>query len=749
MRQVVLTLNSLRVLIDESPIMHSVLSGSRLNSVDVLAVEVDEILYVLHRRDKVDDRRIIVMLRNNRIWPKEVNQAEQYILERMYQLGQLAERETVRIPPAWGQHKYDNLVEFYACDRDLSQTALRWIAEIQQSAPRDVCYWMLTVGPQKAHLEEFSASESEYVAAIASWPSAYTQARAVFRESGPSAELQGADVDLPVSDFAGVTQNLSRIEWLSRLTSQQLDFVSRPVLHAIKLRGPAGTGKTLTLELKALHEIDEARKRGDLRRILFVTHSWALADEVDVDVRSLSEWGPPDELTVMPLLTLAQYILPPERKSTFALVGEDSLAGKKAELDRIDTVIEEFLHGDWVSFRDEVSQPLRSRLESVDPADRSALIWDCMIEFDCVLGADGIFPGFGAETRYLHLPRISWMMPLPSDADKLLVLNLYSKYMTKLESNEQCTSGQYVNDFLNYLETNAWNVRRVKDGYDLIFVDEFHLFNFQERQLLRYLMRSREDYPKILMALDPKQSPWGVYSELEDAEPSSRPERFEDELGLVSSVDLATVHRFSPEILQLVKDLDRQFPNLDLGADWGRGMADMTSSADSGPIPIVVRSGSQQAEVIDVYEEMRSHRAAGTRGQLAVAIVDRAKFGPFRAVAIAFSKNTGMKVSIIESRDDAEGTQYRHRGILMGPAEYLAGLQFDSVIVAGLPDSGSGFANLGYRRMRFLSLLYLAITRARREVRIFVNDDYGGVPEVLQVAADKGYVVLSRGRTLS
>ena len=302
MRQIVFTLNSLQVMIDESPIVHSVLSGGRLKSADVLAVEVNDILYMMHRTDKVDDRRIIVMLSNNRIWPKEANQTEQYILERMYQLGKLAERKNVRIPPAWGQHKYNNLVEFYACERDLSQVALRWIAEIQQPAPHDVCYWLLTVGPQKTHLEEFSASEREYAAAIASWPSAYTQAKAIFRENASSAELQGADVDLPVSDFAGVTQNLSRIEWLSRLTSQQLDFISQSVPHAIKLRGPAGTGKTLTLELKALHEIDEARKHGDLRRILFVTHSWALADEVDTDIRALSESEPPDELTIMPLL---------------------------------------------------------------------------------------------------------------------------------------------------------------------------------------------------------------------------------------------------------------------------------------------------------------------------------------------------------------------------------------------------------------------------------------------------------------
>jgi hypothetical protein len=752
MRQVVFTLDSLQVLIEESPVVHSMLSGSQASSQDVLAVEIDDTLYVLHKKDKVDARRIIVLLRNGRMWPKEVNQAEQHILERMYQLGQLAGRENVWIPPAWApqSHKYNNLLEFHACEREFSQITLRWIAEIQQNPPHDVCYWQLTVGAQKERLEKYSAFENEYAAAIASWPSAYTRARAVFHERAPLAELPGAGVDLPVSDFpAGVTQKLSRHEWQSRLTPQQLDFISLPVNHAIKLRGPAGTGKTLTLELKALHEIDKARKHGESRRILFVTHSWALAEEVDVDIRFLSEWGPPDELTVMPLLTLAQYILPAERQNPFALVGEDSLSGKKAELERIDDALEEFLNGDWVSFRDEVSLPLRSRLESADPADRSSFIWDCMIEFDCVLGADGIFPVFGAEARYLKLPRISWMMPLPEAADKRLILNLYRRYMAKLESSEQCTTGQYVNDFLNYLETNAWNVRRVKDGYDLVFVDEFHLFNFQERQLLRYLTRSRGDFPKILMALDPKQSPWGVYAQLKDADPSSRPDRIEDEFGKVSSVDLATVHRFSPEILQLVKNLDRQFPNLDLGADWGPGMAAMTSSAENGPMPILVRSGSQPAEVSDVLEELRSHKASGVGGQLAVAIVDQGKFGSFQAMAAGFSRNTGTKVSIIATRDDVEGAQYRRRGILMGPAEYLAGLQFDSVIVAGLPDSGTGFANLGYRRMRFLSLLYLAITRARREVRIFVNDDYGGVPDVLQVAANNGYVILQRGRTLS
>jgi len=40
----------------------------------------------------------------------------------------------------------------------------------------------------------------------------------------------------------------------------------------------------------------------------------------------------------------------------------------------------------------------------------------------------------------------------------------------------------------------------------------------------------------------------------------------------------------------------------------------------------------------------------------------------------------------------------------------------------------------------------VAITRARREVTIFVNDEYGGVPEVLDSAAGNGWISLRPGK---
>ena len=74
----------------------------------------------------------------------------------------------------------------------------------------------------------------------------------------------------------------------------------------------------------------------------------------------------------------------------------------------------------------------------------------------------------------------------------------------------------------------------------------------------------------------------------------------------------------------------------------------------------------------------------------------------------------------------------------------MAGLQFDTVLIAGLSNIFSRAPNMGVRRRGALSLLYLAVSRASREVRIFSNDDFGGVPEVLARARDAGVLGVFR-----
>jgi len=289
LRKIVFTLRSLRVLLDDGPTVHEVLAGQPVVSPDAVSVQVDGTIYVIHRQDKPDSRRIVVAVQQNgRIWPKEADQAGSAMLERMYMLGERAGETRLRLPNLWRQYKYENLIAFYACRRDLLPAGLRWIAEIKKPAPHDICYWELTKSQKQTLLTDFQRPEAEYAAMMAGWSSALAHSSKLLSETVSPTAHGTADVELSSADFADVTQNLGRTEWLSKLTSQQLTFVTQSMDHSLKLRGPAGSGKTLSLELKALHEIDRARERGDSIRVLFVTHSWVLAEEVDADVSVLS-----------------------------------------------------------------------------------------------------------------------------------------------------------------------------------------------------------------------------------------------------------------------------------------------------------------------------------------------------------------------------------------------------------------------------------------------------------------------------
>jgi hypothetical protein len=53
-------------------------------------------------------------------------------------------------------------------------------------------------------------------------------------------------------------------------------------------------------------------------------------------------------------------------------------------------------------------------------------------------------------------------------------------------------------------------------------------------------------------------------------------------------------------------------------------------------------------------------------------------------------------IVVVAGRDEIETLQYTRRSTGVGAAEYLAGLQFSRLIVAGLPNAGASNANFGY-----------------------------------------------------
>jgi len=699
---------------------------------------------LLTTEDQADEQRIVLIRETNkkeRYVPEHLAEHRRDVLSRMASFAERA-RTTgpLSLPRGWHQYKHHNLIAFFAVSGVDSQ-ASRWIVEVLPGGRADAVFWRATTSNRHESLESFDATkpgmpdgwEVDWSAAVAAAGDRVAQLAA---DEAPDVEISLAPLD------QSATKGWSYALWLSSISGDQRSFVEADTSTSIRLRGPAGSGKTLSLTLKAVREVLAARDAGIDLRVLVVTHSWSLASEIADSLDSMAV-GPLSEIDVFPLLEIAQTISPQYVKdaSGFSLIGNDSFSGKQAQLDEILDVLDDFIAGDWVTYRSGVSESLRSRFDSPDTDDRFALAWDLLVEFGSVIGAAAIFPGAGSETRYIQLPRATWMLPLETRNDMRVVFAIYTKYMASLEERALLTSDQVLADLLSHLETHAWNRARKTEGYDLIFVDEFHLFSPLERQVLHYLSRDVAVYPRAFMAFDPRQSPSEAFIGIASDETRSSAAGPEDDLGEVTNFELTTVHRFTPEILGLIKHVHHEFPTLDLGHDWDIDFSAVESSKDNGPLPRLIVAASREGEETDIAKAVQE---LYPRGRLALAVVDTRQWRRFSELASRIGQSSKFHVSTVSGRTDIEGLGYRSRGLVVGPAEYLAGLQFEVVLVAAIPDMG-GASVPANERTRLLSLLYLGLSRAQHEVRVFVNEDDGAAPEVLRRAVTNGVMTQERG----
>jgi hypothetical protein len=698
----------------------------------VTHVEVDGTSFFVHSSDGPDVRRIVLPDVETVARLESDRAFAQISLQRAHQMAMSASRLPVRLNPAWNAYHHSNLVQFFAVPRE--KGALRWIAQVNPRGSHDVIFWEMTSPSQPIQLERFRPRLDLYDSAVAGWDEALAQAGKRFARLSQTERTSVADtIDLAATSWGAVTGSHSYSTWLDRLTDDQTRFLEKPATVSTRLRGPAGTGKTLLLELKALREVYRARDDGRPIRVLFATHSWTNAGQVDAALRQLDETGDVGEIEVLPLLAIAQVLLPAERHGRgFDLLGEDNLSGKMLQLKEIDASVDRFVKGDWLALVSRCTTTFTERISApAGSPERNAFVWDLMHEFSSVLSAHGILPGVNAAPQYLPLPRMPWMMPLETDGEKLAVLDIYSDFVNALREQRLLSSDQLINDFLNYLLTFAWNLRRVDDGYDLICVDELHLFNQQERLALGYLGRDPEQYPLMFMALDPLQSPTEVYASGEIG-PIAGGESGEVDakLGTIESVELKTVHRFSPEILGLVRHINASFPALDLGEEWSFGDEIETSVAATGHKPTVISHTTRNAEIESVFASAAQYaRDSSAEDRVAIIVVD-----PLLLDDYATSEHAKSNLTVVRGRDDIDSLQYSRRSVVLSAAEYVAGLQFASVVVGGFPHDTNKMANLGHQQRRLLSLLYLAVSRATTSVAIHVNAEDGGIPAVLESA---------------
>lgn len=481
--------------------------------------------------------------------------------------------------------------------------------------------------------------------------------------------------------------------------------------------------------LRDLYADDD--REGD-KTIAFLTHSSALAHEV---VRGMfkaldptQRWAQLKTATGRPklwigtLYELAHEQLGYEKKGLEPL-SLDGREGRELQGLLIDEAIEIVRREPRIALG-VLRECTDFAVRLSDMSLRKPLIEDLMNEFACVLDAENIRKGTPDGDKYARASRKNWQMLLPTPAHRRVVLEIHDAYRELLRKERMLSMGQMIADFGRYLSTWEWNQLRERDGFDLIFVDEYHYFTRVEAMTLHSLFASRAErlgrWP-LIMAYDLKQS-------TNDASFGGGIKRFKNpKVGESVPMDLIQVFRYTPQIALFLRDLDAAFPAMDMEGEFHT--YDATSNREDGDVPILLEFDSNLELIDQVLNQAvnRAHKLVNGGAQVAVLCLKDDLFDLYRKAG-----RTRGKIVAVTSREDLRELRYAKAKCVFSMPEYVAGLQFDTVylIHADQVDLADEYLSQGARR-RYVSRAYLGASRAVQRLVVASSRERGGRSSIL------------------
>jgi len=704
---------------------------------------VDDVAVIFTDQASANSRILAIDLGVQNFFLEYSESQRQEILRRIFTASQSAFSKSINIPRSWRPFKSGSRVSFNALPYSSAQFAGRSLGRVEiETCPKgrdDVFVFSCT-----SAWNDLSSSNIDL--------GLYNKLRTTFDQisaNGSARSSRGTSSNvgaIVLSDetFFYAENQLGFETWIeSKLTDQQRSFIHAAAGKPIRLRGVAGTGKTLALAIKSLVSMRAAIEAGVPKRIVFFTHSASTAAATIGLVNSLDRNGIRAQFeklegasfSVMTLLDHAMQLIGNDLEGDGIIpLATDALEGRRLQLELVESIIKEYLRsGDWQVFQGSCSPELKAMFSGADDASLlKRLSWELMNEFACVLDADGVQQKHENRKKYISAPRMAWMMPLRTQQDRMVVLGLYDRFNQLIAEMDAISVDQVIADYLNYLDSFRWNAVRERRGYDQIFVDELHLFNRQERMAFQGLLRSPEEAVEIYMAYDAKQSPSDTFMPAEERESASA---FWGRLGLggIEKVELDQVFRYTPEIARLITCLDESYPALELGEDWGG--AEIETATQSARTPTITTLDDDKRTYKEVMGRAHSiKRKGGQNYSVAVLCCNIDTFDMFRS---AGEHRAWLRA--ISSREEAAGARPDAFKFILSTPEYVAGLQFDCVFLIDVnrAEVPTVAYSAGLRR-RFISKVYLGASRAIKHLELYATKVGGGAATILDAAVETG-----------
>lgn len=497
--------------------------------------------------------------------------------------------------------------------------------------------------------------------------------------------------------------------------------------HPLRIIGPAGSGKTLLMQLLAIRQAVLGLERNRAPRILYIAHNEAMAEKVRLRFQVLAHGILKGEqiLTCIHVSTLLSYGRRDLGLETAAVVYPDAEEAKAFQFDRV---------GDALT----AALGQRSLTAAHHPifslASRGTQLYEILVRLVASEISISI-KGHGLESdkrRYVQTERpLSRFHGLLSAAERELVFDAFQIYHREVfEELEVLDTDDVALSLLGRLRTPVWELRRKKLGFDYVFVDETQLFNENERRVLPYLSNGETEHVPIVLALD----------EAQDIHAQSTAGLATLGIPNVASESLDSVYRSTRDIVRLAFFVIQRTTDL-----FGPDFPDFTRADDVGtpsnhPLaapPTLEREGDESKSLGRyVLRRVRELRRTNIRQIAVVCHVDA-----YWDTLVRELSSQDLPLQILTQR--GAKLPVDEPLVILAKPSIIGGQEVDAVVLVGLeqgltppsiPDNDALAAAVEQQAYREI---YLALTRARYRVVIVLSA--GAAPSaILQEAAQAG-----------
>ncbi|KEC71211.1 UNVERIFIED_ORG: hypothetical protein GGD51_003236 [Rhizobium esperanzae] len=536
------------------------------------------------------------------------------------------------------------------------------------------------------------------------------------------------------------TAHWSYDQWLENgvLNEAQRRVLESDVLlrHPVRVIGPAGSGKTLLMQLLAMRHLRRGMSTKTPVKILYVVHNSPMAVAISDRFRVLGGeeflTNPEYNLRITTLSDFGRQVI---GLSDSMVIDRDAQETKEFQLGQVRIALRDTLDSDPQL----VSQsPLMQQVQTDEDLFNvfSHLV---VSEISNAIKGRGLIDN---EKGYVNSEAaISRLHGVMSPGERKIVFACFRRYHEAIfERFELLDSDDIALTLAGRLRTPLWRLKRKVEGFDFLFVDEAQLFNENERRIFSYLSNGKVPHVPIALALDEAQDLF-AFSNAGLAT-----------LGITDIEDksLPSNHRSTKEIVELAFHIIQQTTDL-----FSHDFPDF-NSIEKVMVP------STHALAVAPYVEVCNEEQPKF-GRFVMKHVQKIRANNIRQIAVVCHAETyweelvealsssGMPLHVLQQRGEKLSPD-QPMVILSKPA-YVGGQEFDAVLSIGLeqgvapPRIVDNIALAAAVEQQVLREMYLVVSRARYRFGALLNR--GAVPNSILQGAMTDRLIKKLGTLVS